>query len=148
MNPAQLESWILANYRGLVVTDAYRERSFFYNPDRSLPKGVYFATIKTSDGPHDKASHLDRAEVYRLSFGLGKQRYRESFGTLPTRPAKGGVVDLAVDFTATGVLMPHPVYAWMGWACINNPTPEDVGPLKMLLDRSYVDAVAKFARKK
>lgn len=35
----QLENWILENYQGVIVTDAFRERSFYYNPDNSLPKG-------------------------------------------------------------------------------------------------------------
>jgi len=37
MTAQELENWILNHYDGLIVTDAYRERSFFYNPDRSLP---------------------------------------------------------------------------------------------------------------
>jgi len=56
MRATELENWILATYPGVVVADAYRERSFFYNPDGSLPKCIYFATIKESDGPHDQAS--------------------------------------------------------------------------------------------
>ena len=47
MNAKQLEHWILDNYQGVIVADAYRERSFFYNPDDSLPKGIYF--IKVAD---------------------------------------------------------------------------------------------------
>ena len=76
MNAKQLEHWILDNYQGVIVADAYRERSFFYNPDDSLPKGIYFATIKESDGPNDKASSLDRDGIYRLSIGVGKKQYQ------------------------------------------------------------------------
>ena len=121
MNAKQLEHWILDNYQGVIVTDAYRERSFFYNPYGSLPKGIYFATIKESDGPNDKASNLDREGIYRLSLGVGKRQYQQLFDDIPKRPAKGEIVELDFDFTTTGMLMPHPIYAWLGWVSINNP---------------------------
>jgi hypothetical protein len=114
MNAKQLENWILDSYRGVIVTDAYRERSFFYNPDNSLPKGIYFSTIKESDGPNDKSSNLNREGVYRLSIGVGKKHYKKLFGDVPKRPAKGEIVELEFDFATTGMLMPHPIYAWSG----------------------------------
>ena len=148
MNAKQLEQWILGNYQGVIVTDAYRERSFFYNPDGSLPKGIYFATIKESDGPNDKASNLDREGIYRLSLGVGKKQYQQLFGDIPKRPAKGEIVELDFDFTTTGILMPHPIYASLGWACINNPNSQNVDLLKQLLDISYQNVLIKFAKKK
>jgi hypothetical protein len=148
MNAKQLEHWILDNYQGVIVTDAYRERSFFYNPDGSLPKGIYFATIKESDGPNDKYSNLDRDGVYRLSFGVGKKQYQHLFGNIPKRPAKGQIVELDFDFTSTGMLMPHPIYAWLGWICINNPESANLDFLKHLLNISYQNVLAKFAKKK
>lgn len=148
MNARQLEQWILDNYQGVIVTDAYRERSFFYNPDGSLPKGIYFTTIKESDGPNDKASHLDRDGIYRLSVGVGKKQYQRLFGDVPIRPAKGEIVELDFDFSTTGMLMPHPIYAWLGWVCINNPDSENLDLLKHLLDISYQGVLTKFAKKK
>jgi len=143
MNPFELEHLILDNYPGVVVFDAYRERSFFFNPNRSLPRGIYFATIKESDGPNDKASHLDRQGVYRLSIGVGKKHFVQLFGEVPKRPAKGELVSNEVDFTQTGILMPHPIYAWLGWVCINNPTNHHVEVLKHLLDISYQNVFIK-----
>jgi hypothetical protein len=148
MNAKQLEHWILDNYQGVIVTDAYRERSFFYNPDGSLPKGIYFATIKESDGPNDKASNLDREGVYRLSIGVGKKQYQQLFDDVPKRPEKGEIVKLDFDFSATGMIMPHPIYAWLGWVCINNPDSENLDLLKHPLDISYQNVLAKFAKKK
>jgi hypothetical protein len=148
MNAKQLENRILDNYQGMIVTDAYRERSFFYNPDGSLPKGIYFATIKESDGQNDKASNLDREGVYRFSIGVGKKQYHQLFGDIPKRPAKGEIVNLDFDFTITGVLMPHPIYAWLGWVCINNPDNQNLDLLKHLLDISYENVLTKFAKKK
>lgn len=148
MNAEQLENWILENYRGVIVADAYRERSFFYNPQGSLPKGIYFATIKESDGPNDKSSHLDRAGIFRLSVGIGKKQYQNLFSNVPQRPAKGTIVNLAYDFTSLGLLMPHPIYAWLGWVCINNPDSKHIDLLKHLLNISYQNALIKFDKKK
>lgn len=147
MTAKQIEQWILETYQGVIVTDAYRERSFFYNPDASLPKGIYFATIKESDGPNDKASNLDRIGIYRLSIGVGKKQYQQLFGELPKRPAKGEIVALDFDFSTTGMLMPHPIYAWGGWVCINNPESENFGLIKHLLDISYQNVLTKFEKK-
>ncbi|WP_194778332.1 DUF6194 family protein [Pararhodonellum marinum] len=135
ITPEQLEDWLLKRYPGLMVSDAYRERSFFYNPDGSKPKGRYFATIKMSDGPNDKASDLDRDGVYRLSFGLGKEGFIALFGPKPARPPKGGIVDMPHDFHQTNTLVPHPVYAWMGWVCILNPASFD--RISEHLDQAY-----------
>ncbi|GAB5476089.1 MAG: DUF6194 family protein [Maribacter sp.] len=148
MTAEQLENWILSKYDGIIVTNAYRERSFFYNPDYSLKKGIYFTTIKESDGPNDKASDLNRDNIYRISIGIGKNDYEKLFGPKPKRPAKGGVVDIAFDFTQKGVLMPHPVYAWMGWVAFNNPTTKDLGTIEKLLDISYQNSKIKFSKKK
>lgn len=148
MDAQQLEHWILETCPGVIVTDAYRERSFFYNPDGSLPKGIYLATIKESDGPNDRASHLDRDGVYRLSIGLGKKQYQKVFGDVPERPGKGKTIDAGHDFTELGKLMPHPIYAWIGWVCINNPGMDQMDLLQHLLEISYQNAFTKFARKK
>lgn len=146
MTPSQWESWILTHYSGIVVTDAYRERSFFYNPDGSLPKGVYFATIKESDGPRDKASRLDREGVYRLSTGIGKKHYQTLFGPVPPRPAKGEIIGGHHDFTVLDTLTPHPIYAWIGWIAINSPD-QSQEILRHWLDVAYQNAVAKFRKK-
>lgn len=148
MSSKEWENWIVKNYQQVVVTDAYRERSFFFNPDGSLPKGIYFATIKESNGPNDKASDLDRENVFRLSIGIGKRHYQNLFGEVPKRPAKGEIIDLDYDFTAIGELMPHPIYAWLGWVCINNPESSIVDTVKHLLDVSYQNTQIKFAKKK
>jgi len=147
MTAQELENWILNHYDGLVVTDAYRERSFFYNPDGSLPKGVYFATIKESDGPNDKSSNLDREDVYRLSLGIGKKHYQEFFGEVAKRPEKGNIVDLDIDFIEQQILMPHPIYAWLSWVAILSPKTENIEMIKHLLDISYKKVTHSFQKK-
>ncbi len=148
MTAKDLENWILTNFEGVIVTDAYRERSFFYNPDGSLPKGIYFATIKESDGPNDKSSNLDREGAFRLSIGIGKKNYQNLFGTIPVRPLKGGIIEYNFDFSISDVLMPHPIYAWISWVAINNPTTQSLETIKYLLDISYQSVITKFAKKK
>jgi hypothetical protein len=148
MTAPNLENWILANYQGIIVKDAYRERSFFYNPDGSLPIGIYFATIKESDGPNDKASQLNRTDCYRLSVGVGKPIYQNLFGDIPARPAKGGIIDYQIDFTSLDILMPHPIYAWLGWVAINNPSQSNMETVEYLLDISYQNVLIKFKKKK
>lgn len=148
MNSSELELWILQNYEGLLVTNAYRERSFFYNPDKSLLKGIYFATIKESDGPNDRASKLDREGIYRLSIGIGKRQYKEMFGEIPKRPAKGNIVSLDLDFSILNEVVPHPIYAWMGWVCILNPELEKIDSIKNLLDISYLNCLMKYKKKR
>jgi hypothetical protein len=44
--------------------------------------------------------------------------------------------------------MPHPIYAWLGWVCINNPGVPHLDLLQHLLDISYANAWTKFAKKK
>jgi len=114
MTAKELENWILMNYQDIIVTDAYRGRSFFYNPDNPLPKGIYFTTIKESDGPN----------------------------------AKAGIINYDFDFTELDVLMPHPIYAWLGWVAINNPTANNTDTVKHLLDISYQNVLLKFKKKK
>jgi hypothetical protein len=144
----ELENWILHNYDGIVVKNTYRERSFFYNPNAIMPNGIYFCTIKESDGPNDKASNLDRNNAYRLSIGVGKKEYQSLFGDTPLRPAKGEIINLDVDFSELDVLMPHPIYAWINWVAINNPTTVSLETVKYLLDISYQNVITKFAKKK
>ncbi len=148
MTAIDLENWILNNYQGVIVKNAYGERSFFYNPDVSLPKGIYFATIKESDGPNDKSSNLDREGAYRLSIGISKKNYQNTFGTIPKRPLKGQIINYDFDFSILNTLMPHPIYAWMSWVAINNPTHENLDTVKHLLDISYQSVITKFAKKK
>ena len=122
MTPTQIQSWILSNFDHVVPKSAWGETSFFVNPGNRLPSGAYFATIKEKDGDNDKASDLNRDGVFRLNFGLGHPAYDDIFGTAPSRPAKGGIVEGPWDFTEQNKLMPHPIYGWMRWVCVLCPS--------------------------
>tara|TARA_R110002049_G_scaffold302497_1_gene495463 strand:+ start:398 stop:877 length:480 start_codon:yes stop_codon:yes gene_type:complete len=148
MTATEIEKWIEQKYSGLNLIDTYGERSFFYNPENLLPKGVYFATIKIADGPNDKASNLNRNDIYRLSFGIGKKNFVELFGDVPKRPAKGKIVDLEIDFEEENILTPHPIYSWISWVCILKPQQDQINNIVYLLDFAYEKAVKSYNQKR
>ena len=119
----------------------------FYNPEKLLPNGVYFCTIKEKDGENDNASNLDRQDIFRLSIGISKAKYEGLFGTRPKRPAKGGVIDTHHDFTALNELMPHPVYGWMSWVQVLNPNESTFESILPLITDAYASAMVKFKKK-
>ena len=138
--------YITDTFAGINPVDAWGEISFFYNPDRKLPRGIYFATLKDKDGDNDRASNLQRPSVFRLNIGISKPTYRSLFGPQPPRPTAGGVVETGHDFTALDQLLPHPVYGWMSWVCVLNPSKPTFQTVKPLLAEAYDLAVNKFAK--
>jgi hypothetical protein len=142
--PEEVVAALTANFAGLVPKASWGETSLFYNPDRLLPNGVYFATVKEHDGANDSASQLDRPGVFRVALGLPRARYEQLFGARPARPPKGGIVASEHDFTATDVLTPHPVYAWMGWVQVLSPSRGTFTGMQPLFTEAYDAAVAKY----
>jgi hypothetical protein len=138
---------LLANYSGLKIIDAWGEVSLFYNPDDSLKRGIYFCTLKNKDGENDKASHLYRADVFRMNFGISKKTFVSIFNTIPKRPIKGGVIEGDYDFQSTDALTPHPIYGWMAWVSILNPSTTSFKDLKALIDESYALCIQKYKKK-
>ena len=112
-----------------------------------MKRGVYVLTVKEKDGDNDRASQLDRPGVYRVNLGPRKQTYVNLFGPAPKRPPKGGVVEGDMDFTQTDTLLPHPVYAWMGWVCVLNPSAQTFESMKPLIRESYMFAKEKFEKR-
>lgn len=147
MHKKEISDHLLNHYSGLVAVEAWGEQSFFYNPDGLLPRGVYFATLKDKDGDNDKASQLNRDGVFRLNFGIGKHSYESVLGEKPARPAAGGVVNTGHDFTRLNTLLPHPVYAWMGWVCVLNPDNATMQNLAPLLNEAYDLVLKKYAKR-
>lgn len=143
----ELDRWLCETFTGLQPKASWGERSYFYNADGSAPHGAYFLTIKEKDGANDAASALDRPGVWRLSFGLPKLAYARRFGAPPPRPAKGGVITGAWDFTALDRLTPHPVYGWMGWVAVLNPSAATFEEMKPLVHAAYAKSRAAFERR-
>ena len=69
--------------------------------------------------------------------GVPKSVFLAHFHALPERPAKGGFVSGNYDFTAINQLLPHPIYAWMGWMCVLNPSESMFEQCKQLLQAAY-----------
>lgn len=147
MSPENILQYCLEALEGTVRRESWGESGIFYNPGGVLKRGVYVLTVKERDGANDRASGLDRPGIYRVSLGLRRETYVHLFGPPPARPPKGDAAALDVDFTATDRLLPHPVYAWMGWAAVLDPSPETFEVLKPLIQESYEYAREKFTKR-
>lgn len=147
VQPRPILDALLTRFPGCVLVEAWGESSVFYNPNRRLPRGVYFATVKQKDGANDRASDLDRPGVFRLNIGTAKALFIERFGPPPPRPAKGRAIEGPWDFTATDVVTPHPVYGWMAWIAVLNPSRETLDALDPFLIAAFEKAKAAFEQK-
>ena len=67
MNASSISQYISSTFADIHPVAAWGETSFFYNPGRKLPRGIYFATLKDKDGDNDRASNLQRQAVFRLN---------------------------------------------------------------------------------
>ncbi len=142
MTPDAIALWIGKNFDHVIPKSSWGETALFVNPEGRLPYGSYFATLKEKDGDNDKASDLDRQGIFRLNFGPGRKAFESVFGPPPARPAKGGIIAGPWDFTATDQLLPHPVYGWMSWMCILNPSQASFESIIPLLRQAHGRALA------
>ncbi|MBD5413861.1 MAG: hypothetical protein HDR52_05515 [Treponema sp.] len=148
MNPNDILNYCLDNLPDTVVVNSWGERGVFYNPNNTLKRGIYVLTVKEKDGDNDKSSNLNREGVYRISIGVRRNTFIYMFGSVPMRPAKGGVVDMPFDFAQIDKIVPHPVYAWMSWVCVLNPSDATFEQLKPLIQEAYEYAKEKYTRRK
>lgn len=149
MKPKDIIEYCKINLQDICVVESWGETGIFYNPNNKFKRGVYVLTIKEKDGDNDKASKLDRPNIYRLNIGVSKNTFLRLFADIPTRPPKGGVIDMSYDFTQMEVIMPHPVYGWMNWICILNPTVEYFNSsLKAFITEAYELAKQKAQKRK
>lgn len=143
MQPKDVISIIQSSYSDIIFKESFGEYAFFYNKNCELKNGVYFFTIKTKDGANDFLSQLSKANSFRINFKLSKQRYCNLFEKLPSRFDKL----LNFDLTKRNILLPHPVYAWMSWACIIDPALEYFNANLFLIDESYKMAKINFEKR-
>lgn len=148
MTPDKILNYCLENLEGTVLVESWGEKGIFYNPGRVLKRGVYILTIKEKDGDNDKSSDLNRDGIYRVNLGIQKQTFTELFGAVPKRPAAGGVVDMEYVFSELDKILPHPVYAWMTWICVLNPSEQTFEELKPHIKEAYTYAKEKFKKRK
>lgn len=148
MKQNEILNYCLSNLDGTVLVESWGEKGIFYNPGHTLKRGVYTLTIKEKDGDNDKSSDLNRKDVYRVNLGIRKDTFKNMFSYTPKRPPAGGVIQMDYDFTALDVIMPHPVYGWMGWISVLSPTKETFEKLKPLIEEAYDFAIEKFSKRK
>lgn len=143
----QIVEYCLSEFDGLVVDKNWGERGLFYNPDKKLPKGIYVLTFKEKNGPNDRASELDRDNTYRLNLGVSKTTFSQLFGAIPKRPAAGNIVSTGHDFAQLNQITPHPVYGWMSWIAVLNPSNDTFAQVQPLIEEGVELAKAKYAKK-
>ena len=147
MTPNDILSYCQMNLKDVVLVESWGESGIFYNPNGVLNRGVYVLTVKEKDGDHDKGSMLNRDKIYRVNVGLRKQTFIKQFGDIPKRPPAGTIVKMDFDFTALDTIIPHPVYAWMGWVCVLNPSEKTFEDFKVMIQESYEFAIEKFNKR-
>jgi Family of unknown function (DUF6194) len=108
-DPETLVRYILETYPETDVVQAMNAWFFSLDPEKHWPN---YATLVTTD-EHDEASNLDRPGVFRLNLGVDRETF-ERLASAWKEP----------DYTAFGVVLPHPVYAAQRWISILNPTNE------------------------
>ena len=147
LSPFDISNDLLSQFKGLKMVETYGETSFFCNPEDLLKRGIYCCTLKEKDGPNDKASNLNRDHTFRINFGLPKPIFLELFQALPKRPEQGCIIEGDYGFEALDTLTPHPIYGWMSWVCIINPSQQSWDDLKCLLKQSYDLCRAKYVKR-
>ncbi|MDE5777273.1 MAG: hypothetical protein K2I10_02000 [Lachnospiraceae bacterium] len=147
MTPDEILKYCLENLEGTVLINSWGEQGVYYNPCNKLKRGVYILTVKEKDGENDKSSKLDREGVYRVNLGVRKNTFEELFGAIPKRPAKGCIVDMMYDFSTTNQIIPHPIYAWMGWICALSLSEKTFEELKPYIQEAYEYAKEKYEKK-
>jgi hypothetical protein len=133
---------------GVAPKSAWGETSYFYNPGQRFERGAYFATIKEKDGDNDRASGLDRPDFWRLNIGVSKKTFISMFGPPPPpRPAKGQIIVGPWEFREPDLITPHPVYGWMSWIAVLNPSRKTWARCQLLLEDAHSRAVATFEKR-
>ncbi|MDE7165319.1 MAG: hypothetical protein K2O04_07865 [Clostridiales bacterium] len=148
MDAQDIIKYCLDSLPDTVLVNSWGESGIFYNPNNALKRGIYVLTVKEKDGDNDKSSDLDRDSIFRVNIGVRKNTFVNMFGSIPKRPAKGGVVDMPFDFARTNKILPHPIYAWMSWICALNPSQQTFEKLKPLIVEAYNYAKEKYAKRR
>jgi hypothetical protein len=147
IRPEVILEVLLSRFPGTHALAAWGETSIFYNPGHVLPRGVYFATVKEKDGDNDRASNLSREGIFRFNVGTTRLLFEERFGGPPSRPAKGQAIQGPWDFTGLDIVTPHPVYGWMSWVSVLNPSEDTMNDLDPMIRAAFNKAKAAFEKK-
>jgi hypothetical protein len=125
---------------------AWGDYFFYFAPDGQVPSSTQpFATIVTKDYPGDTRSELDGAGRWRVNIHVGSARFEELIGQRPRDAAADEIA--ARDFAAPDVVLPHPVYAALGWVAVVSPGDKTTAIVLDLLRAAYDNAKARAARR-
>jgi hypothetical protein len=149
MDAAEMKRYICDTFGGIYALENDGDTFFIFDPGRDLPaeRQQPFVTIVTGDH-YDTVSALDRPGAYRLNLGLTKATYTALFGAVPTRRDEHGVLATGFDYSATGTLMPHPIYASQHWVSIVDAGPENWSQVRDLLAEAHEFAARKYANQR
>lgn len=147
MKPNEILNYYLNNLENTIIVESFQEKCLFFNPNNKLKRGIYILTIKEKDSNNDKASNLNRENIFRVNIGIRKSTFIKIFNEIPKRPKKGNIINMQYDFTLLDTLLPHPIYGWMAWICILNPSIKSFDKLDKLIKESYEYAKEKFIKK-
>lgn len=103
--------------------------TFVYSTPDGEPGVMPYLTVVTKNYPDDDQSDLDRPRAFRLNANVGREAFTELIGYPPAEhAARAGEWDYAAD----GAVIPHPLYAKLGWVSVVNPAtgPEVVALLE------------------
>ncbi|MFI6944283.1 DUF6194 family protein [Streptomyces sp. NPDC050418] len=122
---------------------AWGDHFFYYAPDGRVPQREQpYATIVTKNYPGDTLSALDAPDRSRLNLHVGADTFATLTGEHPRDEPRPR------DFTATDVVLPHPVYRAQGWVAITNPGPATGELAIRLLRQAHDDARRRTERRK
>jgi hypothetical protein len=149
MKIEELIRYVRFKYPLLNENKNWGERGLFYNPHNQFPKGAYVLTFKEKDGGNDSSSNLNVGNKYRLNIKVSKNTFIKLFETVPHRPAAAQIIKGNYDFTECNKVMPHPIYGWMTWVCVINPTLATIEMMEIqgLFEEAYQSAVANINKK-
>lgn len=121
---------------------AWGDHFFYYAPDGQVPQHEQpYATIVTKNYPDDALCDLDRPDRWRLNIHVGTDAFVELTGE--NRRAEAA----PWDYTATDVVLPHPVYRAQGWVSIINPGASTHMLAARLLRQAHEDARRRAERR-
>lgn len=109
---------------------AWGDHFFYYAPDGVVPQGQPFATIVTRDYPGEPPMGLGNG-IFRVNIQAGRRDQDAGAGAT----------------TPHDRVLPHPVYAALGWVCIVQPGEGTGEELRRLLRQAHADARRRHDRR-
>ncbi|MUL82614.1 MULTISPECIES: DUF6194 family protein [unclassified Mycolicibacterium] len=122
---------------------AWGDHFFYYAPDGKVPaREQPYATVVTKNYPDDTSCDLDTPGRRRLNIHVGRGHFIKLTGEDPrSEPA-------AWDYSATDIVVPHPLYRRQGWVSIINPGEGTHRQALVLLRAAHDDAKRRFLRRR